>query len=176
MSALLVKFESKPAIVPKKKKLQEMNLFHVVFPVYVFARLFGFLPYSIRWSKKKCIKSVRVTFFDVLWFISAISIYTILAVFTVSLGFYAKVIQSSILIIGARLILFFGLFIGVLAICMDMFNRNKSFRILMQLHAVDREVFPILLIFSNFICQKQKIKKIRMMCVISIDWFTRDHR
>lgn len=108
--------------------------------IYVIARVFGFLPFSVEYNEKQKISKVHVTILDVFWFIFAIAIYAMVIVSS-AVHHYAKASFSGIEILATILITIEGGLIAIISIVMDMFNRKRIFRIMIKLNEFDEEVF-----------------------------------
>lgn len=111
--------------------------------IYVIARVFGFLPFSVEYNEKKRINKVHVTILDVLWFIITITIYALIISSSAVIHYYNNELlsMSNIEILATILITIEGGVIAIISIVMDMFNRKRVLKIMLKLNEFDDEVF-----------------------------------
>lgn len=127
----------------------EINFLFSLRPMYYFSRIFGLTPFSIIRNSNDEIQAIHVSKFDLLWFITSMGLYSLMAVIcfqtTHSEG---SPNLSHVLIIGDRLLLTVCLVSSVIKVIMDMCNRFRLFDILKKLAFFDKEV-------SKYIIRKE---------------------
>lgn len=128
--------------VDEKLYSSKMNLVHVLRPISIFSRIFGLLPFSIILDSNGDIRRARVRFSDILWFMTSICIYLIMA-----LHCYQNLIvpetsnESFILIVINYFRLISGLVFGAIMVTIDMFNRSKFITMFKKIIFFDKEVY-----------------------------------
>lgn len=113
-------------------------------PIYIFAHIFGFMPFSIRHSDSQCDQFVpHVSKFDTLWLAISMCFYSamILNTFCGKNGLrHESNAQLNAIVLGNHLLRLMILFFGIFALIMDMCNRFKLVNILNDFTAFDQEV------------------------------------
>lgn len=120
---------------------KELNFTSSMWPIYYFCRVFGLLPFSVKFNANNEVQGARVSVFDVAWFAITICFYLILAV----LYFQTIVIHqdpsaSHILFFGDSIFNVIGLIFASLMIILDMCNRSKIIDILKGFSTFGKEV------------------------------------
>lgn len=116
-------------------------VYHSFRPIFYMSRLFGLAPFSVQTNLFDEVQRVKLTFFDLLWFCTAILMYLSLAVF----GVLGPIRPSDfgsvyILVLGDQLLLVFGLVMCFVSVIMDMVNRNRIMGNIQRFEAFDKEV------------------------------------
>lgn len=136
---------------PNAKKMnssKKYNFARTMQPIYIISRTFGLFPFTIIHDLNGDIQGIRVTFFDLLWFLISISIYILLAIYNFCyLKFPQNTNVSEVLYIGDYLLLILGLIFGAALIASDMYNRFNLADIAMQFTKFDKKV----IVFCNFV-------------------------
>lgn len=113
----------------------------IIWWIYVMSRVFGLMPFSVDYVVKEKRSKVHVSVFDWLRFFITIFIYAYLISYSISfdiermpttpMEFYL-----SVLLLACSCILVLS------SIIMDMFNRKRIWKIMINLNVFDREVNP----------------------------------
>lgn len=128
--------------VKTKSQSKNESFTNTLRPFYIISRMFGLLPFSIKFDANGEIQDARVSAFDLLWFAISICVYLFMAV-----AFNLQMMEippdykvSFILYFGDMLLSLSGLIFGPIEIIMDMCNRFKLVSIIRKLTAFDKEV------------------------------------
>lgn len=116
------------------------NVFGVVFPVYLIGRCLGFLPFSVNFDTKHKTSRVTLNPFDVVWFVTMLSVYGACMAFNFQYDFHSSQTNSLILIVSGRITLIGGFFMADCALIADMLNRKCIWSIITKFHEFDEEV------------------------------------
>lgn len=120
---------------------KKLNFASSMWPVYYFCRVFGLLPFSVKFDTNGEVQRVQVSAFDVSWFIITICFYIILAVlYFHTIIIYQDPSASHILFFGDSMFNLIGLKFGALMIILDMCNRFKIIDILKGFSTFGKEV------------------------------------
>lgn len=128
---------------PKKSTFhsKKLNFASSMWPIYYFCRIFGLLPFSVKFDTNGEVQRVRVSAFDVSWFAITICFYLILAVLYVQrIVIHQDPSASHILFFGDSIFNLIGLMFGPLMIILDMCNRFKIIFILKGFSTFGKEV------------------------------------
>lgn len=118
-----------------------LNFMHSFRPIYYVSRCFGLMPFSIVSDLNGMALNPNVCAVDILWFITSISLYTILTVITYkNMGFAKAASVPFVLIFADDMILAIGLINAIILIILDMYNRSKLVDILKMFQIFDAEV------------------------------------
>lgn len=123
-----------------KNRSKKDDVFSVAAPVYVFARIFGYWPFSAQFNQNNT-KSMHVylTCFDCLWFIVVIIIFAIFAWFSL-VTVQDDIPYSALELLVSKMTQLGSISISILAIIMDMVNRKCIWDIIMRFSQFDSEV------------------------------------
>lgn len=116
------------------------GIFLMAYPVYIASRIFGFLPCSVQYNRKNDATKVVTTYFDIIWFIVSLAMYTSAIVFNLIYNYHALLTESIIIIIGGRLLLLTGNLNAIFAIVMDFYHRDEIWKVIQHFHEFDKEV------------------------------------
>lgn len=120
---------------------QDFDFYYGFRPLYLFSRLTGLMPFTIVQGANGTILSVQVSVFDWIWFFTAITTNTALAIIsTKNLRLPQDHNESLAINVGDHLILIVGLILGSFSIAMDMFNRRKLTELAQKYEIFDNEV------------------------------------
>lgn len=108
--------------------------------VYRTSRLFGQLPFSIKYKTNEEIYGSYIGFFDAIWFLISITIYLSFFYLTCTTIDLTGNIQSMLIFIISRLILMADLLLSASAVIFDMINRSRLIKIVKDLKRFDDEV------------------------------------
>lgn len=115
------------------------NFPQVCHPVYIMARNFGFLPFTIKFNEKYKVEGLTVSYQDILRFLLALIVYSACAIYLFK-GNITVIHDSLIIVYGSRLIMLFGLLLAILSVILDMINRKSVTFILKEIIEIDEEV------------------------------------
>lgn len=132
---------SPPVSINKPTDGPQINFLFSIRPIYYFSRICGLMPFTIVQSSTDDIQTVRVTKLDFLWFITSVSLYSLMAIVCFQTTNYeGNSNKSEVLLIGDRLLLTISLMTSVMKIFFDMFNRFRLIDIWKKLAYFDKEV------------------------------------
>lgn len=122
------------------RRLKGVKFNDIIRTTHKISRVFGQLPFSVKYTANDEIESTHVRLFDLIWFFTSIAFYlyfmqSIWSTFDLTGDF-----QSLLIFIIARLILIVDLLLSAIAVVLDMFNRNRLIGILKELKTFDTEV------------------------------------
>lgn len=131
-----------------KNRLKENDIFSTTLCVYLVARIFGYLPFSIKFRKRNKLGRVEVRLFDKLWFVTAISIRLIFVCYTKGLiaatnhythfeDFLYQSVHTA------------GILMECFTITFEMFNRNEIWSIVVAINEFDEEVVIRFVLIDN---------------------------
>lgn len=133
------------ATFAQNKKIHEkiVHFSRIFRPIYIFARICGFMPFSIQRSDTQNERfEPRVSKWDGLWFTTSICFYSAMVANTlfgeITLPHESNG-QLNAIILGNHLLRLMILIFGVFALTMDMCNRYKLVNILNNFTAFDQE-------------------------------------
>lgn len=135
---------------PKTQRFKGVGFNDAIRSAHRISRIFGQLPFSVKYKSNDEIDGTHVGIFDLIWFCISIAIYlyffrTIWMTFDLSGDF-----QSLIIFLISRLILLADLLLSAIAIILDMLNRNRLVGILKELKVFDVEVIYLASKFLNY--------------------------
>lgn len=130
-----IEISMKPKQIENIDKLAQM--------VYVVSRCSGLFPFSIVYNPNGGMDDVVVKTIDVIWFIVAISSYALLAFVSLTTKRPVIINKDSIVYSFGLLQLSSVLFVGMLSICLNLFQRNKLLLTLKQMRSVDDEILRL---------------------------------
>lgn len=122
-----------------KKIHRSIDFIHSFRPFYYFARIFGYLPFTILYDSNDSIYRPTITVFDSLWFIISICLQIFVVILSVPISQISHT-TSLILNDSGRLMLIVSLAFGVVIIAMDMYHRFKFVHIFNEFNKIDDEV------------------------------------
>lgn len=125
------------------KSKQNENIDKLARMVYVVSRCSGLFPFSIVYNANGGIDDVVVKTIDIIWFIIAISVYALLAFVSLTMKPPVIITKDSIVYSFGLLQLSSVLFVGMLSICLNLFQRNKVLLTLKQMRSVDDEILRL---------------------------------
>lgn len=118
---------------------KRLTFAHSFKPIYIWSRLFGFMPFTIVFDSDGAIRTAQMRVIDILWLIVSIGIYLLSAShFIIYTG--RKPVISATLTQGARSIVVFRKLFNCLCIGIDMCNRVKLVDILKKINTFDEKV------------------------------------
>lgn len=134
------------ATLSPNKETHEKNVhFTRVFrPIYFFARICGFMPFSVQHSDTQSEHFVpRIGIYDFVWFAISMSFYLAMIINT----FCGKIVlphesnaQLNAIVVGNHLLRLMILLFSIFALIMDVCNRYKLVNILNDFSIFDQEV------------------------------------
>lgn len=115
----------------------ELNFQYSFRPIYYYSRVVGLWPFTIVHDSNGSIEKTRVRFVDALYLFISICSYLMAIFFT-----FTKLKPNAASYVHFIFFIFqtTSLLLGVCAVVLDMFNRNKLANILKMLTAFDNEV------------------------------------
>lgn len=123
-----------------KNRSKNVDVFFVTAPVYVFARIFGFWPFSVQFAQSTSTSvHVHMNCFDSSWFAIAISYFTFF-------GWLSFVKTQDYLPYSAVELLVFKMLqvgsvvVSISTIIVDVVNRNRIWNIIVKFNQFDNEV------------------------------------
>lgn len=126
-----------PLYVPLKKS---NNIFGLFRPVYVFARLWGYVPFSVNFDNFPLPTTVKISFVNrILLLIQTLAYVSCL---TLALTNHKRNTAhiTSLVLHGLNKVNEFGIFCGLLFVLADVANRHRVWRIFRTFIRFDREV------------------------------------
>lgn len=126
-----------PLYVPLKKY---NNIFGLFRPVYVFARLWGFVPFSVNLDNSPLPNTVKISFVNGILLLIQSLVYV--SCLTLSLTHHKRNTAqiTSLVLHGLNRVNEFGIFCGLVFVLADVANRHKVWRIFRTFIRFDREV------------------------------------
>lgn len=122
-----------------KNRLNQNDIFSSTLCVYLVARIFGYLPFSIEFSKRNKSGRVEVRLFDKLWFVTAIALRLIFVWHTKGL-IVAKNHYTHFEDFLYQMVHTVDILMECFAITFELFNRHVLWRILVALNEFDEDV------------------------------------
>lgn len=115
-------------------------IYGVIRPLYLYARLIGFFPFSVKiqLNGKKC--KIYFTLIDFVVLVMHLTLYAFFVYANIQHNFLENAAASPLLTFGARTLLIFGIMNGILFIPADLCNRHKIFSILVRCQNFDDQV------------------------------------
>lgn len=126
-----------PLYVPLKKS---NNIFELFRPVYVFARLWGYVPFSVNFDSFPLPTTVKISLVNrILLLIQTLAYLSCLAL---SLSYHMINTRkiTSLVLHGLNKVNEFGIFFGLMFVLADVANRHKIWRIFRTFIRFDGEV------------------------------------
>lgn len=127
--------------VEKDVHLKNITFEYSMWPVYIFSRVFGLMPFSVARDSDGSIQKPRVKIIDLVWFLISICSCLTLAFYELQI---VKLPQdphnSQLLILGDNVIIVLGLAFNALVIVMNMLNRKRLVEILRKFTIFDQRV------------------------------------
>lgn len=109
-------------------------------PIYYFSRVFGLMPFLVKYDSKGQPEMPRVGILDSLWFVTTICVYLSMAYISYQqMSLPQDPNAPTVLVFSEYLLQILGLVYGALIIAMDLCNRFKFVDILKQLMIFDTE-------------------------------------
>lgn len=126
-----------PLYVPLKKS---NNIFGLFRPVYVFARFWGYVPFSVNFDSFPLPNNVKISLFNRILLLIQTLAY--LSCLTLSLAIHMINTRkiSSLVLHGLHKVNEFGIFCGLMFVLADVANRHKIWRIFRKFIRFDGEV------------------------------------
>ena len=110
-------------------------------PIYIFSRIFGFMPFTITFDSNGAIQTARIRMIDFIWFIISIGIHLISSIHFIMLYCHQPIPETSTtLAYGTQSIVVFRKLFNCLCIGIDMYNRHKLVEILRKINIFDENV------------------------------------
>lgn len=118
------------------------DIFSLTLWVYVLARMCGFWPFSMSFKAKNRSSRVKVTIFDVIWFVFALVFYSVsLRIVTNNPMQDSVEMEVSFTEVALnQLAQYAQIFIILLCIVLDMVNRNVLWNIILKFKSFDDEM------------------------------------
>lgn len=107
--------------------------------IYLFARLFGFWPFSFDLQKNGKVCRSYVTAIDYIWFAISLSVYSFFIYFN-DVEHYTVLPYSFVEVVASQLTLIGGVLIAMLSVVLDLWNRDRIRKIFVKLNEFDDEV------------------------------------
>lgn len=108
-------------------------------PIYLFLRLYGFMPFTIIYDPNNEIQELRVTVIDILWLLISLCAHT-LALFDYLNSDDAPTWQKYSAALIDHVYSISEVIFGVIGIMIDMCNRFKLIDIMKKFNEFDKEV------------------------------------
>lgn len=129
---------------------KHLDFCYAITPLYTCSRLVGLMPFTIIRSPSGNGLAVKVTGRDLVWFITAILWYTVLALIsTKNLRLPQDPNESLTINVGDHMIIISGLLMGSFSIVLDMFNRNRLINMAQKYEIFDKKVSAGIINFLN---------------------------
>lgn len=134
-----------PMLSPNKENNEKNVHFTRVFrPIYLFARICGFMPFSVQHSETECEHFVpHIGICDAVWFAISMCFYLAMIVNT----FCGKIVlphesnaQLNAIVLGNHLLRLMILLFSIFSLIMDVCNRYKLVNIFNDFSTFDQEV------------------------------------
>lgn len=125
----------------KNANSKKLTFAHSFKPIYIFSRIFGYMPFTIVFDSDGGIRTAKIRVIDFLWLIISIGIYFLSAYyFFIYTGRKPIPVTSATLVHGARTIVAFRKLFNCLCIGIDACNRFKLVEILKKINIFDEKV------------------------------------
>lgn len=126
----------------KKANSIKIDFVYSFSPIYYFSRLYGLMPFTITYNLCGIITGLKVKIFDIIWFITSLTINVTLASMISKDTLYLQnpKILSNILMGGDYFLEIYCMIFNLMLIGMDMCMRFKLVRILQKINNFDDEV------------------------------------
>lgn len=126
--------------VNEKSVKSELNFAYSFRPIYYFSRVFGLMPFSVKYDSNGQPQMPRVGILDSLWFVTTICVYLSMAYISYQqMTLPQDPNAPKVLVFSEYLLQILGLVYGALIIGMDLCNRFKLVDVLKQLTTFDKE-------------------------------------
>lgn len=138
----LLKLETPPPTQfgAENQTKKPLTFYHSIQPVYSISRIFGLLPFTVRYSSNGYMDKAKVRFFDIIWFIFMIIV-------NLSLTYQMRIKlqlmienDTSILFASARMIILLNFVKVAVSSVLDMLNRNRLVKMLKDFLKFDKSV------------------------------------
>lgn len=115
------------------------NVFSVTLRLYIFARIFGYWPFSVHFNESQRSSKVYLTILDWLWVIIAISLYIASSQMT---SFQHSIYDnfSFIATFVSRMIEISDIIFTIISILLDLINRRRIWNLIVSYSEFDEEV------------------------------------
>lgn len=123
----------------KIRKSKEIDFTDSFRPFYYFARIFGYLPFTISYDSNDSMYRPVVGAFDIVWFIISLCLHIFVVIVLLPIT-HISYASSSISNDSSRLMLIVSLSFGILIIAMDMLHRFKFVDIFNKFNRIDDAV------------------------------------
>lgn len=139
----------KSKLAPKSKQAwdksdrDQLNVYRIIYPVYILTRLFGLASFTVECDSLKSNILAYVSFFDFTWFLTTVFIYAAIAIFCIMQTTSNLTSDSYIMTIGSNLFLIFGYLMATVSVIIDMTNRNRIVQFMNILNEFDQKVVEI---------------------------------
>lgn len=128
-------------MVLKNIDSKRLTFAHSFKPIYIFSRIFGFMPFTIVLDSSGAIQTARVSVFDSMWFIIFIGTYLFSTLYFVTYVRGKQVASTfATLAYATRTIVVFRKLFNCMCITTDMCNRFKLVEILKKIGTFDEKV------------------------------------
>lgn len=130
-----------------KNQRHENTVIALTFWLYLFVRIFGFWPFTIKFNANNRGSAVRIKSFDWFWFVVTtcyyfMSISTIILIGTLTK--FQRLNSSLIEIVISNVTIVSDITIALVCSIMDMINRKQLWRTILAYHDFDQEVMKFL--------------------------------
>lgn len=129
-----------PLYVPSDKS---DNIFGPFRYVYTFARVWGYIPFSVNVKTVPLSNTVKVSFINSLVFLLQISVYVLVMAVNFTHQSRNTAHISNLIFHGLNKVNELGIFCGLLFLFADVLNRQKIWSIFRQFLHFDRDVYSI---------------------------------
>lgn len=114
--------------------------------VFNVAKLFGFIPFSVR--KKGMMREPHVTIWNVIWMVITISVYG-LCIYAVFAQDYANLPYSQLQVLIVNTANMSGGLVAIFGIVMDLVNRRRIWKMTETFNDFDSEVRTVFFVYRN---------------------------
>ena len=119
-------------------KVPRNSIFAVSRPVRWFARVFGLVPFAIRFNAKTNKALCKVRLFDGIWLVTSLFIYVGSMWFNLYYDFHREQTNSYVLILGGRITVVGGCFLCGFCVFLDMVNRHRILEVFQKVFDFDQ--------------------------------------
>lgn len=130
------------SVTPKSKEQKPITIYDCTTSVYLTARLFGLLSFSIEYDSNGHMKRALVSIFDAIIFVSSIvfHIATIIIFCSSQTDVDSGDTQTNALLAGGRFTIIYSLISAIVSMVWDMVTRNSLIEIIKDFHEFDKKV------------------------------------
>lgn len=124
----------------KSPENQVNCIYGVIRPLYLYARLIGFFPFSVQIQLNGKNNKIYFTLIDFVILVVHLTFYAFFVYANIQHNFMENTAASPLLTFGSRTLLIFGIANGIVFISADLCNRYKIFSILVRCQNFDDQV------------------------------------